>query len=884
MKNKSISDVVLVYDRYYTNKPDPITLSLKRVLLCCAMTMCAVMFVLTQYALPVSNVLCTVVSAVAAAVFSLLFIFVKKRVAIPTLLIVAGMLIWLRWESFCEKITYFTDSILLLCSGRFVDGGLLLVHYKAELSELNPEYIDGVTLGTVLLIILFAMITAAGMFSKPHVLPSFLSWIVLWVPLFLSERFTFNWWIIPAVALYMGAFASSLTYRQGLTLRSGRGGSYSNAAALNERSFMNRLLKSPYIKRVEMKSSYYSKYFSLTMYTAALFAAIGIVAGVVLNSSEGIDYSELYEFVTSIGSRQSFIDDPLFDDGKMDSYFSSPFDDSSQLSITSPGKSNREILKVINPGRTSVYLRGDYGIRFSGTGWDSPVNQEPYWWVKDGNLLKYNYRPVEMKILNSIMSRLDISDGVLESTDLTIDYLCDTNVVFLPAYTEEYSFYNSAMFDIYGDFVTRVDPAYSKIDKIECTALIPKYSNQDGSASPADLGYLERAVNAAYMWNFDSIMNSFLEADVVDKYREYVYGTFVEISSEKSLFMTDFMRSSGLEDQIQAIYGDYYLETLSAETKFRIADLICTYLVNNYSYSLDVDFGTKDPVESFLTETKTGHCALYATSMTLMLRTLGIPARYCTGFVAPANGYTETILRSRNLHAWCEVYLDELGWITFDPTSGSMFAYNPDPSGSGTNSGAVSGSNDPSSDQSDESSSSQRSDYSVDDDSEDSDPEDDPLDSSGDDRDNSYGESTQQRVNVMPYVLIILAFVAVTVTVIVVIRVYRSTEKRARNAVRRCCRDRNAVEILDKIIALLNVGGLTPKNGELPEKFYNRAEKTLRCAFSVNKDMLEAVAFGDRTIPQTDCEGLARLFEQLYNALDKKMNTFEKIKLWRIVL
>lgn len=879
MKNKQISDVVLVYDRYYSNKPNTVLLTVKRVAMCCAVTLCAMMFVISEYALPVSRVLCGVLSVLFAAAFSVMFIFVKKRFAIPAVLIIAGMLIWLRWESFSDKITYYTDYICLIMDGRFINGRVLLEHSLSSLTEDNPDYIGGITLGAVLLIMLFSMITAAGMFAKPHTLPSFLTWIALWVPVFVSESFTFNWWIIPAVAMYMGAFACSVAYLEGLTLKTGKGGSYSNAVALNERSFMNRLANSPYIKRVEMKSAYYSKYFSLTMYAAAVFAVIGICAGTILRNSQGIDYTKVYEFVKSIGERRF---DPPFDDGALEHYFTRPFEETSNLTISSPGTSNREILKVTNPGSTSVYLRGDYGTNLiDGKRWETPVNHEPYIWSSD-DVLKKDYRPAEMRVLQSILRQENREDDTVESIAITVDYLCNTNVVFLPAYTEDYTFYDNKTFDIYGDYVTRVNQFFGNIDKVECTALVPKYSNQDGNMSALDLEYLRRSIDAVDKWNFNGVMNSFLsDRDIVDAYRRYIDGTFLSIPDEKRKFINGFLQSTGLEDKINNFRSAFFSE---CETNYRIADLICTYLAENYTYSLTEDNDNGDVIERFLTQTKRGHCALYASSMTLMMRSLGIPARYCTGFIAPPSGGIPTILRSRNLHAWCEVYLDELGWVTFDPTSSSLYSQNITPNNSSDpdNSSAE----DSSSDQSSGSSSSESNGNSSSDSTSSSSSRD-PQSGSSDERDSddtSYAETDKEKINIFPYILVILIIAAAAVLVFIVVHGYKSLGKRARKSLRRYCRERKAGVILDKIIALLEVGGLTPQNGELPEQFYRRAEKTLRCAFSTNKDMLEAVAFGTRNIPDTECEGLARLLEQLYNALEAKMYVFDKIKLRRTIL
>lgn len=879
MKNKQISDAVLVYDRYYSNKPNTVLLTIKRVAMCSAVTLCAMMFVISEYSLPVNRVLCGVLSVLFAAAFSVMFIFVKKRFAIPAVLIISGMLIWLRWESFSDKITYFTDYICLIMDGRFINGKLLLEHSSTSLTAANPDYHSGIMLGVVLLIMLFSMITAAGMFAKPHTLPSFLTWIALWVPVFVSESFTFNWWIVPAVAVYMGAFACSVAYLEGLTLKTGKGGSYSNAVALNERSFMNRLANSPYIKRVEMKSAYYSKYFSLTMYAAAIFAVIGIGTSTIMRNSQGIDYTKVYEFVKSLGERR--FDPPFENNGAMDGYFTTPFKETSNLTISSPGTSNREIIKVTNPGKMSVYLRGEYGTNLVGDQWETPVNHEPYLW-SSSEVLKRDYRPAEMRVLQSILRRESSEDDTVESIGITIDYLCSTNVVFLPAYTEDYTFYDNKTFEIYGDYVTRVNQYFGNIDKVECTALVPKFSNQDGDVSYIDLEYLRKSISAVDKWDFNSVMNSFLsEYEIIDEYRRYIKGTFLTMPDEKRKFMDGFLLSSGLQDGIDDIRWDSMISEL--EKNYRIADLICTYLADNYTYSLDTDNDDGDGIENFLTRTKSGHCALYASAMTLMMRSLGIPARYCTGFIAPPNGGIATILRSRNLHAWCEVYLDELGWVTFDPTSSSLFSPNDNssdnsesdsPSSEDTSSEDSSGSSSKSSDSSSSESTESSSDR-------------DPQSDSGDERDSgdiSYAEQEKDKINIFPYILVILIIAAAAALVLIVVHGYNALGKRARKSLRRYCRERNAGMILDKIIALLEVGGLTPQNGELPEQFYRRAEKTLRCAFSTNKDMLEAVAFGTKTFHETECEGLARLLEQLYNALEAKMYFFDKIKLRRTIL
>lgn len=91
---------------------------------------------------------------------------------------------------------------------------------------------------------------------------------------------------------------------------------------------------------------------------------------------------------------------------------------------------------------------------------------------------------------------------------------------------------------------------------------------------------------------------------------------------------------------------------------------------SNFEYGFGYDFSkAKDPVAEFLTKKPAAHCELFAASMTLMLRTQGIPARYVNGFVCVEQAYSQDyyIVRVRDAHAWVEVW-DGKAWRTLDPT------------------------------------------------------------------------------------------------------------------------------------------------------------------------------------------------------------------------
>jgi len=78
----------------------------------------------------------------------------------------------------------------------------------------------------------------------------------------------------------------------------------------------------------------------------------------------------------------------------------------------------------------------------------------------------------------------------------------------------------------------------------------------------------------------------------------------------------------------------------------------------------------EDYVAWFLNEQKTGCCMHYATAATLLLRMLGVPARYVSGYVVniPDSGFAA--VPDRQAHAWIEVYLDGLGWYPVEVTPG----------------------------------------------------------------------------------------------------------------------------------------------------------------------------------------------------------------------
>jgi hypothetical protein len=125
--------------------------------------------------------------------------------------------------------------------------------------------------------------------------------------------------------------------------------------------------------------------------------------------------------------------------------------------------------------------------------------------------------------------------------------------------------------------------------------------------------------------------------------------------------------------------------TANAPTMYDKIQAIEKYLRTNYKYSVDIRRPPgEDGVAWFLFDNpeKKGFCNYFASAMTVMARSLGIPARVAVGYTNgepdPKNA-GQRIVRGKDAHAWTQVYFAGYGWINFEPSASFATFLRPDP-------------------------------------------------------------------------------------------------------------------------------------------------------------------------------------------------------------
>lgn len=605
---------------------------------------------------------------ISFTLFYVLFTVFKKRYVWSFVLAAAGFC-WLFFgEDIAEAATGFWQHIMKVADGP------LISTYWYDASAADPFDL------LMLIYIAFGFVCAISSFRRFYPEPIFLFAAVMAVPSFLSLSASYHaslgWFIAGMIGQWVVNTSSAVN------MYFSTGGVYNMHVA--DRLYKKGTAKTPKKRRLPMDIQRYGRHLSdgFIMFTVTL-VTIGIVSSVfpadgairfdkIISSA-----SEFFQNVESWGA--DFFSG--FSSPSYEGFFSADGGNINLSGGLSPDGHHRtgvKIAEVITENTHKIYLRGDIGYSFNGIGWSSisaldfsKINYDKYNmenYEYEGNIsiqeVFGRYIPEIQYFLayNSINATKPDYRTYIGIQTVKVNYLRSLNTVLFPGTPVIYNFRENKNFAVKGDFVALANRG--KINSMETGVLYPA---QEAHECVVGSGFCYEQHIGEYL--FDGLPVSYEEyMSYRSVYGNYVREYFTELSDEYEEIILPFVEKIPVSG-----YYSYDLDR-AADIASAIEDELNS---GEYKYSLTTDnfSGGNAPLYSFLYETKSGHCAMYATAMCLALRYYGIPARYVTGFtvggddyVSHSDGEYKYELTDSDLHAWVEVYYDGLGWLPYDPT------------------------------------------------------------------------------------------------------------------------------------------------------------------------------------------------------------------------
>jgi transglutaminase-like putative cysteine protease len=100
----------------------------------------------------------------------------------------------------------------------------------------------------------------------------------------------------------------------------------------------------------------------------------------------------------------------------------------------------------------------------------------------------------------------------------------------------------------------------------------------------------------------------------------------------------------------------------------RLLMTMCYAIRESFVYSRRMEKGTQSPLLTL--SSRKGTCRDFALLMMEAARSLGLAARFVSGYVYVPDRDGSATRGGGSTHAWCQIYLPGAGWVEFDPTNG----------------------------------------------------------------------------------------------------------------------------------------------------------------------------------------------------------------------
>lgn len=616
---------------------------------------------------------CAFFAGVSCVVFLVLLGLFGRRNVI--LFVLAAVFISLKGLIECGESFFY--HILRVADGNIIDAESLIKN-KTETGEPMPMLL--------ILSVVFGFVFAVSSHHRfnPEAILTYSAIMV--IPSFLSQHTSYTSHLGVFIAGLAALWAASLASSANASLAVG---GMANISVLDRQYRKNNKSRSP-IKRIKADSLHYNRHLSdsavifistllIVSMTASLFPENG-------NLKFDTIVQRISDCVRSIGEWS--VD--FFDSVNVSPYKGFFSADGGSINISNginpndTPQSNTPVLEIVTQNKDKLYLRGDVGYEFDGKRWKSiadinfngiqySLNLRDEFMNLNNEQVKIkdvfeSYTPeVEYYLARKSMGEDPDFTPYIELQKVKINYLQKLNTVFFAGTPANYMFRNNELFSVKGDFIALADKG--KINSMETTVL---YQNGSFARMLEDYYYM-LDYRESY---FASLPVTFEDYSVYSKaYRNYVYDYYTAVPDDERRTIVNLLWQSAFNtDEFDSMSYNAHSDMIS---RAKLAEYLEEYFISGiYSYSLNSDnfHGSESPLYTFLFETKSGHCAMYASSMCLLLRYMGVPARYVTGFTVggdncteTSDGYKYTVLQ-KNLHAWVEVYFDGIGWIPYDPT------------------------------------------------------------------------------------------------------------------------------------------------------------------------------------------------------------------------
>lgn len=667
---KSTEQSAILHDAYFNKPPSLIRLFLIRLALLCGLSASAIGAIVDLYLFEGDLWKIYGVAALGAGVIYILASILPTSVVY--LCSFGGFVLLGMNESIRESLSFFWDYLMMRLNGRLLKTESFTLHDIDDLKNgvYTSEISEGCMLGFILLGIFMALLFVISSRTRFRPFWAMLIFVAFAAPSFAAEIAGYHTSIAVFAAFYFAFYAIRMAYELDGIFVFEKTRIANEALKRNERSYRRRMFFAAFGKKFRNDIPRYFKYNANSIIALIVTGAIMLTAAHLIPDGTTFDYEEVFSGIQDAGFKAAEKLENAFDfnfgttaSRARDEYFSySQYgDNSGGIGISQPSDSDRPVLDVVlERNDIPVYLRGDIGVDFTGTGWTAI--RDEYEGSEGWEKIKDFYSETQYQITRQKMVRAGYEpDEFLPLQKVSVEYRQKTNVIFQALAPYELNYRESDFLDSFGDTVYRVKKGSGYLNTYETLALTPDMNytllQWFMNASPSFSWYMGE-------WNVPGGLSNQQYLQYIVDYEEYVKNTY----------------HTNPYDNIDRLVGEltsggYFFGAGDNVSRLKTANGVCRYFKENFKYSLTVDNGGDDVVlDNFLYNTKEGHCALFATSAVLALREMGIAARYVTGYVVSGDGnYTSDgyfyTMREKDLHAWIEVYFDGIGWLPFDPTA-----------------------------------------------------------------------------------------------------------------------------------------------------------------------------------------------------------------------